>query len=92
MEPTAQPSFTIGHFDFTNPGSHRAAEVRQAEVQFVADVRAIPQSRTNPQCNSKRSSRSTVRIEIGYAHIAASGGPARPYAGHRAFSQHLLEE
>ena len=72
MEPMALPFFTIGHS--TRPIQDFVELLRQAEVQFVADVRAIPRSRTNPQYNSNVLPRTLSAFGIGYAHIAALGG------------------
>ncbi len=68
----ARPFFTIGH-------STRSLEdfvdlLRRAEVQHVADVRAIPRSRTNPQFGSDILPGSLSDFQIGYTHMAALGG------------------
>jgi uncharacterized protein (DUF488 family) len=66
------PFFTIGH-------STRAIDdfvglLRQAEVQLVVDVRAVPRSRTNPQYNGDALSQILIAFQIDYIHIASLGG------------------
>jgi hypothetical protein len=68
----AFPFFTIGH-------STRSLEdfvelLQQADIRHVADVRAVPRSRTNPQYNSDVLPGALSAFQIGYTHIAALGG------------------
>lgn len=63
--------YTVGH-------STRTIEafvelLRAAEITPVADIRSIPRSRTNPQCNSDALKGSRAEFQIGYQHIAELG-------------------
>jgi uncharacterized protein (DUF488 family) len=66
------PFYTIGH------GTRQMDEfidlLRSAKVSFVADVRTMPRSRTNPQYNGDTLPQSLKPYQIGYEHIAALGG------------------
>jgi uncharacterized protein (DUF488 family) len=64
--------FTIGHS--THPVEHFIAMLRAAGARFVADVRTMPRSRTNPQFNTDVLPAALARADIGYEHIAALGG------------------
>src|SRR5690606_27731309 len=75
----ALPFFTIGH-------STRAVEdfvdlLRRSEVQYVADVRTIPRSRTNPQYNVDIFPGTLSDFQIGYAHLAELGGLRSHFPG-----------
>lgn len=64
--------FTIGH-------SNRSLEafiemLKAAEIQFVADIRTIPRSRTNPQFNMETLRRDLGVHAIAYEHMPALGG------------------
>ncbi len=48
--------------------------LRQADIQFVIDVRTIPRSRTNPQYDRDVLPEALSQFQIGYEHIAALGG------------------
>lgn len=66
------PFFTIGH-------SSRSIEafaelLREAQVEFVVDIRKMPMSRANPQFNKDALSGSLAALQIAYDHIAALGG------------------
>ncbi len=68
----ALPFYTIGH-------STRTLEefvhlLRAAEVSVVADIRAIPRSRTNPQYNRDVLPEALAAFQIDYVHIAELGG------------------
>lgn len=67
-----RPFFTIGHS--TRSTSEFLALLREAAVQLVVDVRAIPRSRTNPQFNLEILPNSLSRVGIGYQHLAPLGG------------------
>src|SRR5215470_17472324 len=73
VEPTKPPSFfTVGH-------STRSIEefvelLRSAGVLFVADVRTVPRSRTNPQFNRDTLPEALSEFQIGYEHIPQLGG------------------
>lgn len=70
---------TIGH-------SNRALEVflallRPSGVRWLADVRAIPQSRFNPQFNRLALTAALADAGIGYRHMAALGGRRQGHYG-----------
>ncbi|MGH6675574.1 MAG: DUF488 family protein, partial [Xanthobacteraceae bacterium] len=48
--------------------------LQEADVRLVADVRAIPRSRTNPQYNGDTLPISLSGPQIGYEHFAELGG------------------
>src|SRR5690349_1657859 len=64
--------FTIGHS--THPVEEFIAMLRAAGARFVADVRTMPRSRTNPQFNTDVLPDALANADIGYEHIAALGG------------------
>ena len=64
--------FTIGHS--THPVDEFIAMLHAAGVRFVADVRTMPRSRTNPQFNTDVLPAALAGAQIGYEHIAALGG------------------
>src|SRR5436309_9664049 len=64
--------FTIGHS--TRSIDEFIALLRSAAVELVADVRAIPRSRTNPQFNLEALPASLAAAGIGYEHLPALGG------------------
>jgi uncharacterized protein (DUF488 family) len=64
--------FTIGHS--THPVEHFVGMLRNAGARFVADVRTLPRSRTNPQFNTDALPTVLAAADIGYEHIAALGG------------------
>lgn len=64
--------FTIGHS--THPVEHFVEMLRNAGARFVADVRTMPRSRTNPQFNTDALPGVLAEAGIGYEHIAALGG------------------
>ena len=66
------PFFTIGHS--TRPVDAFIELLRKNGVTFVADVRTMPRSRTNPQYNSDTFAETLAHAGIGYEHIAALGG------------------
>jgi len=64
--------FTVGH-------SNRTIEafitlVSEAKIEFIADIRKIPMSRTNPQFNRDALASTLAASGIAYEHIAALGG------------------
>ncbi|RXH06294.1 DUF488 family protein [Bradyrhizobium vignae] len=68
----AHPFFTIGH---ARRSIEEFVELLQGtSVSFVADVRTVPRSRTNPQYNRETLPQSLAAVSIGYEHIAALGG------------------
>jgi uncharacterized protein (DUF488 family) len=67
-----EPFYTIGHS--TRSISEFVSLLRSVDVRAVADVRAVPRSRTNPQYNNDTFSRSLAALEIEYEHIVSLGG------------------
>ncbi|SDI56021.1 Protein of unknown function, DUF488 [Bradyrhizobium sp. Rc2d] len=68
----AHPFFTIGH-------ATRAIEefielLQGSSITYLADVRTVPRSRTNPQYNRDTLPQSLAAVSIGYEHIASLGG------------------
>src|SRR5579871_4814795 len=68
----AQPFYTIGHS--TRPLDDFVDLLQSAGVTFVADVRTVPRSRTNPQYNRDVLPPALAESEIGYEHVALLGG------------------
>ena len=64
--------YTIGHS--TRTIAEFGALLSEAGIQMVADVRAIPRSRTNPQFNREVLPASLADIGVGYEHIPELGG------------------
>jgi uncharacterized protein (DUF488 family) len=64
--------YTIGHS--TRPLAVFAELLLGAEIELVADVRAVPRSRTNPQYNQDTLPKALETLHIGYRHFAALGG------------------
>ncbi|HEY7085064.1 MAG TPA: DUF488 domain-containing protein [Hyphomicrobiaceae bacterium] len=71
--------FTIGHS--TRPIAEFIELLQEANVQLVADVRAIPRSRTNPQYNRDSLPVTLAKFEIAYRHLSALGGRRRKARG-----------
>lgn len=63
---------TIGHS--THAADRFVDMLRGAGARFVADVRTMPRSRTNPQFNTDLLPGVLADAGIGYEHIAALGG------------------
>jgi uncharacterized protein (DUF488 family) len=66
------PFFTIGHS--TRSVTEFICLLREAEIEVVVDVRAVPRSRTNPRYNSDALPEPLAECDIGYEHLAALGG------------------
>ena len=64
--------FTVGHS--THPVERFVDMLRAAGVSFVADVRTMPRSRTNPQFNADVLPAALAGAHIGYEHIPPLGG------------------
>ncbi len=64
--------FTIGHS--TRSADELIALLREAEVDFLIDVRTVPRSRFNPQFNTDALPAPLAEAGIGYRHLAALGG------------------
>jgi len=67
--------FTIGHS--TRPIAAFIALLQEAGIGLVADVRIVPQSRTNPQYSRDALAQALAASQIGYEHIVALGGLRR---------------
>jgi len=66
------PFFTVGH---SNRSLAEFVDIlRAADIALVADVRAIPRSRTNPQFNKDSLPGALSTSGIAYDHLAALGG------------------
>lgn len=68
----SQPFFTIGHS--TRTIDEFVGLLRESGVAWVADVRSMPRSRTNPQFNEAEFAQTLAERQLGYAHIAELGG------------------
>jgi uncharacterized protein (DUF488 family) len=66
------PVYTIGHSTRTIPEFGEL--LVESGVELVADVRAIPRSRTNPQFNLDVLPISLEELGIGYQHFPELGG------------------
>jgi uncharacterized protein (DUF488 family) len=69
---TTRPVYTIGHSTRTIP--ELGALLGESGIELVADVRAIPRSRTNPQFNLDVLPGSLEAFGIGYQHFPELGG------------------
>lgn len=78
---------TIGHS--TRPLPELVALLRAAGVDFLADIRRFPRSRTNPQFNAETLGPALAEQGIGYRHLPSLGG-RRGGAGTRAASPNTL--
>src|SRR5205814_2158668 len=68
----AQPFHTIGHS--TRPLDEFIGLLQAAGVTFLADVRTVPRSRTNPHYNAETLSAALSHRQIAYEHMAELGG------------------
>lgn len=68
----ANPFHTVGHS--THPIDEFLDLLKGADITFVADVRTVPRSRTNPQYNIDGLATVLLETQIGYEHMAALGG------------------
>lgn len=64
--------FTIGHS--TRPAAEFVTLLAEAGVDLVADVRAVPRSRTNPQFNTTTLQKTLRGAGIAYRYLPALGG------------------
>lgn len=64
--------YTIGHS--THTIAELVALLDQADVALLADVRAFPRSRTNPQFNEDTLPAALAAVGIEYRHLASLGG------------------
>lgn len=74
----ANPFYTIGHSKLSVV--EFAGLLTSAGADFVADVRAFPRSRSNPQFNADTLSPALAAPGIGYEHLPELGGrrPRQP--------------
>ncbi|HVM78582.1 MAG TPA: DUF488 domain-containing protein [Stellaceae bacterium] len=63
---------TIGHS--TRPLAELVSLLEGAGVDFLADIRRFPRSRTNPQFNAENLGSALEAHGIGYRHLPALGG------------------
>lgn len=63
---------TIGHSNRTL--DEFTGLLTDAGIRFVADVRTVPRSRTNPQFNKETLPDALAALQISYGHMAALGG------------------
>jgi len=70
------PFYTIGHS--TRALADFIALLHAAGVEVVADVRAFPRSRSNPQFNIDTLPQALAQAGIGYEHFVELGGRRRP--------------
>lgn len=68
----ALPFYTVGHS--TRPLEAFVELLRAADVTFVADIRSIPKSRTNPHYNKETLPEHLASFQVGYEQIAELGG------------------
>lgn len=68
--------FTIGHSN--SPLSVFIDQLRQAQIEVLADVRRFPNSRNNPQFNQEVLRESLAQHGITYEWYEALGGRRRP--------------
>lgn len=66
------PFFTIGHSN--RPLADFVDLLRGAGVEFLADIRKMPMSRSNPQFNGDTLPAALADVRISYEHLAALGG------------------
>ena len=71
--------FGIGHSN--HPLPRLLALLQGAGVRWLADVRAIPRSRHNPQYNDDALATALALAGIGYRHLPALGGRRGPQPG-----------
>ena len=68
----SNPVFTIGHS--TRTAAELIALLGEAAADLVADVRAFPRSRTNPQFNGPQLRETLAAAGIAYRFLPALGG------------------
>jgi len=71
----ANPFFTVGHS--THPIEVFVTQLEVLDIKMVADVRAVPRSRKNPQYNRDVLPSTLSSFELGYMHIPELGGLRR---------------
>ena len=66
------PFFSIGHSN--RPLEELVELLRAAGIELVADIRAFPRSRTNPQFNEDTLPGALSGFDMSYEHVSALGG------------------
>lgn len=75
MSEPRNPVFTIGHS--TRSAAELISLLQEATADLVADVRAFPRSRTNPQFNGPVLQEALAGVGIAYRYLPALGGRRR---------------
>ena len=75
MSEPRNPVFTIGHS--TRSAAELISLLQEATAELVADVRAFPRSRTNPQFNGPVLREALAGVGIAYRYLPALGGRRR---------------
>ena len=70
---------TLGHS--IRPQEETVALLRANGVELLADVRALPRSRRNPQYNSDAFAAALAEAGIAYRHVPQLGGMRKPQPG-----------
>ena len=89
----ANPFFTVGHS--THTIEVFVTQLRDVDVEVVADVRTVPRSRKNPQYNRDVLSRTLGAFELDYTHMPELGGlqpQARSADGQRFLAKRELPQ
>lgn len=68
--------YSIGHS--VRSVADTLALLQENKVSMLADVRAVPRSRRNPQYNSEALARALAEQRIGYRHMPMLGGMRKP--------------
>lgn len=66
------PFFAVRHS--TRSIDEFVALLNPHDIKLVVDVRTVPRSRINPQCNSKDFARARPDFRLDYQHIPSLGG------------------
>ncbi len=82
--------FTVGHS--TRSSDELIALLRENRVERLADVRAYPRSRRNPQFDSEALGADLAAAGIGYRHLKALGGRRGPQQLEAASPNRLWRE
>jgi uncharacterized protein (DUF488 family) len=70
--------FTLGHS--VRPQEETLALLKENGITVLADVRALPRSRRNPQYNSEAFAKALDEAGIAYRHMPRLGGMRKPRA------------
>jgi uncharacterized protein (DUF488 family) len=89
--------WTLGHS--VRPQEETIGLLRENGVTLLADVRALPRSRRNPQYNSEAFAKALATAGIAYRHMPQLGGMRKPrpdsvneglQEGFRGFADYML--